>query len=42
MGVGLRMSGEQRQITPALPLHLVDVVTGSDGMQSFADASGNN
>ncbi|XP_042983704.1 mediator of RNA polymerase II transcription subunit 8 isoform X2 [Carya illinoinensis] len=40
LGEGLRMSGEHRQITPALPLHLVDVVTGGDGMQSFADASG--
>uniref|UniRef100_A0A7N2LQE1 Uncharacterized protein n=1 Tax=Quercus lobata TaxID=97700 RepID=A0A7N2LQE1_QUELO len=34
------MSGDQRQITPALPLHLVDVITVGDGVQSFADASG--
>jgi hypothetical protein len=42
MHVGLRIPGDQRQITPALPLRLVDVVTVGDGMQSFADASGNN
>lgn len=42
MHVGLRIPGDQRQITPALPLHLVDVVTVSDGVQSFVDASGNN
>lgn len=41
MDVGLRIPGDQRQITPALPLHLVDVVTVGDGVQSFADASGN-
>ncbi|KAK7854538.1 hypothetical protein CFP56_031912, partial [Quercus suber] len=25
--IGLRIPGDQRQITPALPLHLVDVIT---------------
>ena len=42
MHVGLRIPGDQRQMTPALPLHLVDVITVGDGVQSFADASGNN
>ena len=42
MHVGLRIPGDQRQITPALPSHLVDVITVGDGVQSFADASGNN
>ncbi|KAK7815652.1 protein pollenless 3 [Quercus suber] len=39
MHVGLRPR-DQRQITPALPLHLVDVITVGDGVQSFSDASG--
>ncbi|XP_030971141.1 mediator of RNA polymerase II transcription subunit 8 isoform X2 [Quercus lobata] len=39
-GEGLRIPGDQRQITPALPSHLVDVITVGDGVQSFADASG--
>ncbi|KAL0005321.1 hypothetical protein SO802_012882 [Lithocarpus litseifolius] len=34
--------GDQRQITPALPLHMVDVITVGNGVQIFADASGNN
>ena len=42
MHVGLRIPGDQRQMTSALPLHLVDVITVGDGVQSFADASGNN
>lgn len=42
MNVGLRIPGDQRQITPALPLHLVNVLTVGEGVQSFADASGNN
>ena len=42
MHVGLRIPGDQRQITPALPLHLVDMITVGDGVWSFADASGNN
>ncbi|KAF3969997.1 hypothetical protein CMV_006258 [Castanea mollissima] len=37
---GSRIPGDQRQITLALPLHFVDVITVSDGVQSFADASG--
>nr|POE98828.1 hypothetical protein CFP56_56112 [Quercus suber] len=40
MHVGLRIPGDQRQITPALPLHLVDVITVGDRVQIFADASG--
>ncbi|KAL4637891.1 hypothetical protein ACB092_03G110600 [Castanea dentata] len=39
-GEGLRIPGDQRQITPALPFHLVDVITVGDGVQIFADASG--
>ncbi|KAJ7962669.1 mediator of RNA polymerase II transcription subunit 8 [Quillaja saponaria] len=39
-GEGLRLPGDQRQITPALPMHLVDVLTVSDGAQPFADPSG--
>lgn len=37
---GLRVPGDQRHITSALPGHLVDVLTVSDGPQSFADSSG--
>ncbi|XP_075664500.1 uncharacterized protein LOC142634107 [Castanea sativa] len=36
---GSRIPGDQRQITLALPLHLVDVITVGDGVQIFADAS---
>ncbi|KAI6672103.1 hypothetical protein NL676_006988 [Syzygium grande] len=39
-GEGLRISGDQRQMTPALPMHLTDVLHVSDGMQNLADASG--
>ncbi|XP_057968602.1 mediator of RNA polymerase II transcription subunit 8 isoform X2 [Malania oleifera] len=39
-GEGLRIPGDQRQITPALPMHLVDVLNVGDGMQSFSEASG--
>lgn len=39
--VGLRIPVDQRQIGSALPMHLVDVLTVSDGVQTFADASGN-
>ncbi|XP_058227685.1 mediator of RNA polymerase II transcription subunit 8 isoform X1 [Rhododendron vialii] len=39
-GEGLRITGEQRQITSALPLHLVDVLTVGDGAHTFPDASG--
>lgn len=38
---GLRLPGEQRQVTPTLPIHLVDVLTAGDGMQTFSDSSGN-
>ncbi|KAI8029953.1 Tripeptidyl-peptidase 2 [Camellia lanceoleosa] len=34
------MTGDHRQITSALPLHLVDVLTVADGPQTFPDASG--
>ncbi|PKI75939.1 hypothetical protein CRG98_003673 [Punica granatum] len=39
-GEGLRVSGDQRQITPDLPMHLVDVLHVGDGMQNVVDASG--
>lgn len=38
---GLRVPGDQRHITSALPGHLVDVLTITDGPQSFPDSSGN-
>ena len=41
MNAGLRLPGDQRQITPALPIHLVDVLATGDGMQTFSEA-GNN
>ncbi|CAK7323776.1 unnamed protein product [Dovyalis caffra] len=40
VGEGLRVTGDQRQITSALPVHLVDVLAVSDGMHSFSDSSG--
>lgn len=39
-GEGLRTSGDQRQMPPALPMHLSDVLHVGDGMQNLADASG--
>ncbi|XP_055828766.1 mediator of RNA polymerase II transcription subunit 8 isoform X3 [Solanum dulcamara] len=39
-GEGLRVPGDQRHITSALPGHLVDVLTVADGPQSFTDSSG--
>ncbi|GAV66842.1 hypothetical protein CFOL_v3_10352, partial [Cephalotus follicularis] len=39
-GEGLRMPGDQRQMTSAIPLHLVDVLTVGDGGHNFADGSG--
>ncbi|XP_073064599.1 mediator of RNA polymerase II transcription subunit 8 isoform X2 [Primulina eburnea] len=39
-GEGLRILGEQRQVTSSLPVHLVDVFTANDGSQSFSDSSG--
>ncbi|KAL9388225.1 hypothetical protein Peur_016830 [Populus x canadensis] len=38
-GEGLRVTGDQRQMTSALPVHLVDVLAVSDGMHSFSDSS---
>ncbi|KAI4355908.1 hypothetical protein L6164_004635 [Bauhinia variegata] len=40
VGEGLRLPVDQRQVTPALPMHLADVLTVSEGTQPFADASG--
>ena len=40
MYAGLRVTGDQRQITSALPLHLVDILTVGDGAQTYPDASG--
>lgn len=42
INAGLRLPGDQRQITPALPVHLVDVLTTGDGAQAFSESSGNN
>ncbi|CAA3024090.1 Hypothetical predicted protein [Olea europaea subsp. europaea] len=39
-GEGLRISGDQRQITSTLPVHLVDVFAANDGPQNYSDASG--
>nr|XP_018632338.1 mediator of RNA polymerase II transcription subunit 8-like isoform X6 [Nicotiana tomentosiformis] len=39
-GEGLRVPGDQTHITSALPGHLVDVLTVTDGPPSFADSSG--
>ncbi|XP_047342296.1 mediator of RNA polymerase II transcription subunit 8 [Impatiens glandulifera] len=39
-GEGLRLPGDQRQITTSLPLHLVDVIAMNDGPQAIPDASG--
>ncbi|CAK9324792.1 unnamed protein product, partial [Citrullus colocynthis] len=39
-GEGLRLPGEQRQITPTLPMHLIDVLNVGDGVQSFNETSG--
>ncbi|XP_075492969.1 mediator of RNA polymerase II transcription subunit 8 isoform X3 [Primulina tabacum] len=39
-GEGLRILGDQRQVTSSLPVHLVDVLTANDGSQSFSDSSG--
>ncbi|KAJ6717335.1 MEDIATOR OF RNA polymerase II TRANSCRIPTION SUBUNIT 8 [Salix purpurea] len=39
-GEGLRVTGDQRQVTSALPVHLIDVLAQSDGMHSFSDSSG--
>ncbi|XP_030508747.2 mediator of RNA polymerase II transcription subunit 8 isoform X1 [Cannabis sativa] len=39
-GEGLRLPGDQRQVTPTLPVHLVDVLSSGEGMQTFSDSSG--
>nr|XP_017227451.1 PREDICTED: mediator of RNA polymerase II transcription subunit 8 isoform X2 [Daucus carota subsp. sativus] len=39
-GEGLRIPGEQRQITSALPMHLVDVLNVGESSQTFSDGSG--
>lgn len=39
---GLRVSGDQRHITPALPMHLADVLNVGPGMQNLVDTSGKN
>ncbi|KAI3455738.1 hypothetical protein Pfo_012401 [Paulownia fortunei] len=39
-GEGLRIPGDQRQVTSSLPVHLVDVLTVNDGTQTFSDSSG--
>lgn len=36
---GLRIPGDQRQITPTLPMHLADALTVNEGAQSFPDGS---
>lgn len=42
MHAGLRIPGDQRQITSALPMHLSDLLTVGDGGHSFPDSSGDN
>ncbi|XP_028771997.1 mediator of RNA polymerase II transcription subunit 8 [Neltuma alba] len=39
-GEGLRLSGDQRHITPALPMHLADVLPVHEPPQPFGDTSG--
>ncbi|PIN23881.1 hypothetical protein CDL12_03392 [Handroanthus impetiginosus] len=39
-GEGLRVPGEQRQVTSSLPMHLVDVLNVNDSAQTFSDSSG--
>ncbi|KAL0341749.1 UNVERIFIED_CONTAM: Mediator of RNA polymerase II transcription subunit [Sesamum calycinum] len=39
-GEGLRIPGDQRQVTSSLPMHLVDVLTANDSAQTFSDSSG--
>lgn len=42
MDAGLRVTGDQRQITSALPMHLADVLlVGDGGQHNFSDSSGN-
>lgn len=37
---GLRVPGDQRQVAPSLPMHLVDVLVTNDSPQTFSDSSG--
>ncbi|GLU17439.1 hypothetical protein SLE2022_338060, partial [Rubroshorea leprosula] len=37
---GLRISGDQKQITSSLPVHLADVLAVGDGVHGFSDPSG--
>lgn len=37
---GLRVPGDQRQVAPSLPMHLVDVLATNDSPQTFSDSSG--
>ncbi|XP_050374407.1 mediator of RNA polymerase II transcription subunit 8 isoform X2 [Argentina anserina] len=39
-GEALRLPVDRRQNPPALPMHLVDVLSGGDGVQAFPEASG--
>uniref|UniRef100_A0A2P2JKY6 Uncharacterized protein MANES_06G177300 n=1 Tax=Rhizophora mucronata TaxID=61149 RepID=A0A2P2JKY6_RHIMU len=39
-GEGLRIPGDQGQITTGLPLHLADVLLAGDGVHSFSNSSG--
>ncbi|KAF7843123.1 mediator of RNA polymerase II transcription subunit 8 isoform X1 [Senna tora] len=40
VNAGLRLPGDQRQMTPALPMHLAEVLNVHEAPQPFADASG--
>ncbi|KAI4379239.1 hypothetical protein MLD38_005562 [Melastoma candidum] len=39
-GEGLRITGDQRQITPSLPFHLTDVLNVGDGVHGLVDTTG--
>lgn len=38
---GLRIPGDQRQITPALPMHLAEALAPNEGAQPFPDPANN-
>lgn len=38
---GLRIPADQRQITSALPMHLVEALPVNEGAQPYSDASNN-
>ncbi|KAK4838386.1 hypothetical protein QYF36_013367 [Acer negundo] len=40
MYAGLQIPVDQWQITSALPMHLVDLLTVGDGVHTFSDTSG--